>query len=69
MLRRLVDLGFDMKERSTTKTPLHHAAEAGDTALARGLIEHGADANLVDTHIGATPWAGPTTTATPSLPH
>ena len=56
MLRRLVDLGFDINDRSTTKTPLHHAAEAGDTDLARLLIEHGADPNLVDTHIGATPW-------------
>ena len=56
MLRRLVDLGFDVNDRSTTKTPLHHAAEAGDTALARVLVEHGADPNLVDTHIGATPW-------------
>lgn len=56
ILRRLVDLGFDINDRSTTKTPLHHAAEAGDTDLARLLIEHGADPNLVDTHIGATPW-------------
>ena len=56
MLRRLVDLGFDINDRSATKTPLHHAAEAGDTDLARLLIEHGADPNLVDTHIGATPW-------------
>ena len=56
MLRRLVDLGFDINDRSNTKTPLHHAAETGDTELARLLIEHGADPNLVDTHIGATPW-------------
>ena len=56
MLRRLVDLGFDINDRTTTKTPLHHAAEAGDTDLARLLVEHGADPNLVDTHIGATPW-------------
>ena len=56
MLRRLVDLGFDINDRSTTKTPLHHVAETGDTDLARLLIEHGADPNLVDTHIGATPW-------------
>ena len=56
VLRRLVDLGFDINDRTTTKTPLHHAAEAGDTDLARLLVEHGADPNLVDTHIGATPW-------------
>lgn len=56
MLRRLVDLGFDINDRSNTKTPLHHAAEAGDTELARLLIGHGADPNLVDAHIGATPW-------------
>jgi ankyrin repeat protein len=56
MLSRLIQLGFDINDRSTTKTPLHHAAEAGDTNQARLLIAHGADPNLRDTHIGATPW-------------
>ncbi|MEM7286410.1 MAG: Imm1 family immunity protein [Actinomycetota bacterium] len=56
MLTRLLQLGFDINDRSTTKTPLHHAAEAGDTNRARILISHGADPNLSDTHIGATPW-------------
>lgn len=56
MLHKLLALRFDINDRSTTKTPLHHAAEAGDTERARMLIEHGADANLLDTHIGATPW-------------
>ena len=42
MLARLVELGFDINDRSTTKTPLHHAAEAGDTARAHLLIENGA---------------------------
>lgn len=56
MLERLIDLGFDINDRSTTKTPLHHAAEAGDIERARLFINHGADPNLLDTHIGATPW-------------
>jgi ankyrin repeat protein len=56
MLRRLVDLGFDINDRSSTKTALHHCAEAGDTDRARFFIEHGADPNLNDTHIAATPW-------------
>ena len=56
MLTRLIQLGFDINDRFTTKTPLHHAAEAGDTNRARLLINHGADPNLHDTHIGATPW-------------
>ncbi len=56
MLAHLIGLGFDINDRSTTKTPLHHAAEAGDTERARLLLDHGADANLADTHIGATPW-------------
>lgn len=56
MLNRLIDLGFDVNDRSTTKTALHHAAEAGDTSRVRLLIAHGADPNLCDTHIGAAPW-------------
>ena len=34
----------------------HYVVEAGDTNQARLLIAHGADPNLRDTHIGATPW-------------
>ncbi len=56
MLELLIELGFDINNRTATKTALHHAAEANDTLRARLLIEHGADPNLVDTHIGATPW-------------
>ena len=56
MLELLVELGFDINNRSGTKTALHHAAEGNDTQRARLLIDHGADPNLVDTHIGATPW-------------
>ncbi len=56
MLTTLVRLGFDINDRSTTKTPLHHAAEAGDTPRARLLVDHGADPNLTDTYHGATPW-------------
>lgn len=56
MLDLLIKLGFDINDRTGTKTALHHAAEADDTNRARLLIDHGADPNLVDTHIGATPW-------------
>lgn len=56
MLTYLIELGFDINDRSDTKTALHHAAEGGDTIRARLLIDHGADPNVVDTHIGATPW-------------
>ncbi len=59
MLKFLLERGFDINDRSTTKTALHDAAEAGDPDRARMLLEHGADPNLVDTHIGAPPlgWA------------
>ena len=56
MLDLLIELGFDINDRSGTKTALHHAAEGNDTNRARFLINHGADPNLVDTYIGATPW-------------
>ncbi len=56
MLGLLIELGFDINDRTGTKTALHHAAEGNDSNRARLLIDHGADANLVDTHIGATPW-------------
>ena len=69
MLDLLIELGFDINDRSGTKAALLYAAEADDTDLARLLIDHGADPNLVDTHIGATPWGwanhfGNTETAT-----
>ena len=56
MLGLLLELGFDINDRSGTKTALHLAAEGNDTSRARFLIDHGADPNLVDTHIGAKPW-------------
>ncbi len=56
MLSLLIELGFDINDRSGTKTPLHHAAEANDADRARFLIGHGADPNLIDTHIHANPW-------------
>lgn len=69
MLDLLIELSFDINDRSGTKTALHHAAEGNDTNRARFLIDHGADPNLVDTHIGAKPWGwanhfGNTETAT-----
>ena len=56
MLELLIELGFDINDRSDSKTALHHAAEANDIDRARLLIAHGADPDLLDTHIGATPW-------------
>src|SRR5262249_36398956 len=38
-------------------TPLHHAAERGATAVARLLLDHGADPNARDAH-GQTPLHG-----------
>ncbi len=69
MLDLLIELGFDINDRTGTKTALHHAAEGNDTDRARFLIDRGVDPNLVDTHIGATPWGwanhfGNTETAT-----
>lgn len=73
MLDLLIELSFDINDRFGTKTALHHAAEANDTNRARFLIDHGADPNLVDTYIGATPWGwanhfGNTETATHLYP-
>jgi hypothetical protein len=56
MLELLIELGFDVNDRADTKTALHRAAESDDTNRARLLVDRGADPNLVDTHIGATPW-------------
>jgi len=56
MLKLLIELRFDINNRSGTKTALHHAAEANDAGRAELLVDHGADPNLVDTHIGTTPW-------------
>ncbi len=69
MLKMLIDLGFDINDLSDTKTALHHAAEANDVERAKMLIEHGANPDLKDTHIGADPWGwanhfGHTETAT-----
>ncbi len=59
MLEFLIEQGFDINDRSDTKTALHRATEADDPDRIRLLLDHGADPNLVDTHIGATPlgWA------------
>ena len=63
----LAGLGFDVNARARTDTPteqqwetaLHHAAGAGDLALARLLLRLGADPGITDTRFGATPlgWA------------
>ena len=60
---RAVDAGFDVNRMSdvggSTRTPLHHAAAAGDVAALRILVEHGADLDAVDPGFNATPlgWA------------
>ncbi|MGH9083963.1 MAG: ankyrin repeat domain-containing protein [Acidimicrobiales bacterium] len=60
---RAVEAGFDVNVASdvggSTRTPLHHAAAAGDVAALRLLVEHGADLDAVDPGFDATPlgWA------------
>ena len=58
VLGRLVELGFDVNARTggSGTTALHGAAQADDVPLAALLVEHGADPNLPDRHIGSTPW-------------
>jgi hypothetical protein len=61
--RAAVDAGHDVSAGSdyggTWRTPLHHAAAAGDLATCRYLVEHGADLTVVDPTYDATPlgWA------------
>ncbi len=57
VIETLLGLGFDVNARTGGgTTALHEAASANDVARARLLVEHGADPNLADTNIGATPW-------------
>lgn len=58
ILALLLDLGVDINARTggSGTTALHDAAQGNDVPRARMLIDHGADPNLVDGHIGATPW-------------
>ncbi|MEV6932366.1 ankyrin repeat domain-containing protein [Dactylosporangium sp. NPDC051485] len=63
----LAGLGFDVNAPGRADAPveepwetaLHHAAGAGDVALARRLLELGADPRSRDRRFGATPldWA------------
>lgn len=63
--RRAIDLGFDVNAAAdhggSVRTPLHHAAAAGDLATIRYLLDHGAAASLdtTDPTYQATPlgWA------------
>lgn len=57
-LRLLAGLGFDLNPTGC-RTPLHEAAWLGDLDLVRGLIELGADPNLIDPEHHSTPlgWA------------
>ena len=60
---RAVEAGFDVNAASdiggSTRTPLHHAAAAGDVAALRVLVEHGGDLDALDPGFNATPlgWA------------
>lgn len=55
----LVGLGFDIAAERDGATALHHAAAAGETAIARLLVDRGADTARRDATFGATPaeWA------------
>lgn len=57
----LVANGFDIDKRSggSGTSALHEAAQSNDVALAEALIENGADPNIRDTFVYATPldWA------------
>ena len=59
-IRVLVNLGFEVDGvTSDGATPLHHAAAAGELAIAKLLVEHGADPNAREPEFGAQPagWA------------
>ena len=47
MLDLLIELGFDVNDRSDTKTALHHAAEANDTNQAGLLVAPEAAWNII----------------------
>ena len=61
--RRALERGFDVNVAAdfggSVRTPLHHAAAAGDLPTVRLLVEHGADLDAVDPGFNATPleWA------------
>jgi hypothetical protein len=60
---RAIEAGFDVNAASdvggSMRTPLHHAAAAGDLAALRLLVEHGGDLEAIDPTFNATPlgWA------------
>lgn len=58
VLETLIELGADINARTggNGTTALHEAAQDNDVDRARLLVEHGADPDLVDEHIGSTPW-------------
>jgi ankyrin repeat protein len=59
-VRLLVNLGFEVNVvTSDGATPLHHAAAAGELAIVRLLVEHGADHAAREPQFGAQPagWA------------
>jgi hypothetical protein len=55
----LVSLGFAVDAEHDGATALHHAAAAGERAVIRLLVDHGADVTRSDATFGATPsgWA------------
>lgn len=58
VLKTLLTLGLNIDARTggNGTTALHVAAQANDVPRAQLLIKHGADPNLVDNYVGATPW-------------
>lgn len=61
MIPVLIDLGFDINGKSggSGTTALHHAASTNDLGLAHALVDLGADPDVTDNHVEATPlgWA------------
>ena len=61
--KRAIEAGFDVNApgdvAGSMRTPLHHAAAAGDVPTLRLLVEHGADLEALDPSFNATPlgWA------------
>jgi hypothetical protein len=58
----------DVSGNQPWHTAVHVAAEKGDLAVARTLLELGADPYIFDKHYQSTPSAGPATSTNPQWP-